>query len=37
MKKFSIVAVAALLLTGCSATPVKRNFPDLPPALDNSL
>jgi hypothetical protein len=32
MKKLSIIAVV-LLLTGCSATPVKRNFPDLPPAL----
>jgi hypothetical protein len=32
MKKFMIVAVVALL-TGCGATPVKRTFPDLPPAL----
>ena len=32
MKKFAIVAIA-VLLTGCSATPVKRSFPDLPPAL----
>ena len=32
MKKFMIVAVVALL-TGCSATPIKRTFPDLPPAL----
>ena len=31
MKKFAIVAVV-LLLAGCTA-PVKRNFPDLPPAL----
>jgi hypothetical protein len=31
MKKFAIIAVV-LLLVGCTA-PVKRNFPDLPPAL----
>jgi hypothetical protein len=32
MKKFAIIALA-VLLTGCVATPVKRNFPDLSPAL----
>jgi hypothetical protein len=32
MKHLLIIAVAVLLV-GCSATPVKRNFPDLPPAL----
>jgi hypothetical protein len=32
MKHLLIVA-AALMLTGCTATPVKRTFPDLPPAL----
>jgi uncharacterized lipoprotein YajG len=32
MKHLLIVA-AVLMLTGCTATPVKRAFPDLPPAL----
>ena len=32
MKHLLIIAVAVLLV-GCSATPVKRNFPDLPPSL----
>ena len=32
MKHLLIIAVAVLLV-GCSATPVKRNFPDLPPTL----
>jgi uncharacterized lipoprotein YajG len=32
MKHLLIVA-AVLMLTGCTATPVKRTFPDLPPAL----
>jgi uncharacterized lipoprotein YajG len=32
MKHLLIVA-AVLMLTGCTATPVKRTFPNLPPAL----
>jgi hypothetical protein len=32
MKHLLIVAVA-VVLAGCGATPVKRSFPDLPPAL----
>lgn len=32
MKKLLIVVVA-FILAGCTATPVKRTFPDLPPAL----
>jgi uncharacterized lipoprotein YajG len=30
--KYLLIA-AVLLLTGCSATPVKRNFPDIPTSL----
>jgi|688.fasta_scaffold215702_6 hypothetical protein len=32
MKHLLIIAVA-VVLAGCTATPVKRTFPDLPPAL----
>ena len=27
------IIISALLLTGCVATPVKRNFPEVPPSL----
>ena len=32
MKHLLIVAIA-VLLAGCTATPIKRTFPDLPPSL----
>ena len=31
--KHLLIVVMAVVLTGCTATPVKRTFPDLPPAL----
>jgi hypothetical protein len=29
----SVIMLSLLFLTGCIATPVKRNFPDAPPSL----
>lgn len=33
MKKFLLLLPAVVLLTGCLATPVKRNFPEVPAEL----